>query len=161
MATAFRDWPWPLQALFFLGLAVVLIAAGFYVPGSPVATVRNELEAGSGGRKAFGSRRRQPARLQTAPRRAAIRNGCAFQTARHPADHCSRRQKSGRVHPHDPERCRQLPASPFAALRRSPSLPNSSISRSRLKSRPMVRTSPSWIFFPSSAGSRGSSMLAI
>jgi type IV pilus assembly protein PilO len=44
MATAFRDWPWPLQALFFLGLAVVLIAAGFYVPGSPVASVRNELE---------------------------------------------------------------------------------------------------------------------
>ena len=45
MATSFRDWPWPLQALFFLGLAVVLIAAGFYVPGSPVASVRNELEA--------------------------------------------------------------------------------------------------------------------
>jgi type IV pilus assembly protein PilO len=45
MATAFRDWPWPLQALFFLGLAVILIAAGFYVPGSPVATVRTELEA--------------------------------------------------------------------------------------------------------------------
>ncbi len=45
MATAFRDWPWPLQALFFLGLAVVLIAAGFYMPGSPVASVRTELEA--------------------------------------------------------------------------------------------------------------------
>jgi type IV pilus assembly protein PilO len=45
MATAFRDWPWPIQALFFLGLAVVLIAAGFYVPGLPVTTVRNELEA--------------------------------------------------------------------------------------------------------------------
>ena len=44
MATAFRDWPWPLQALFFLGLAVVLIAAGFYVPGSPVASVRTQLE---------------------------------------------------------------------------------------------------------------------
>ena len=44
MATAFRDWPWPLQALFFLGLSVVLIAAGFYVPGSPVANVRAELE---------------------------------------------------------------------------------------------------------------------
>ncbi len=44
MATAFRDWPWPLQALFFLGLSVVLIAAGFYVPGSPVASVRTELE---------------------------------------------------------------------------------------------------------------------
>jgi type IV pilus assembly protein PilO len=45
MATAFRDWPWPLQALFFLGLAVVLIAAGFYVPGSPVASVRQSLES--------------------------------------------------------------------------------------------------------------------
>jgi Tfp pilus assembly protein PilO len=45
MATAFRDWPWPLQALFFLGLAVVLIAAGFYMPGSPVASIRTELEA--------------------------------------------------------------------------------------------------------------------
>jgi type IV pilus assembly protein PilO len=44
MATAFRDWPWPLQALFFLGLSVVLIAAGFYVPGSPVAAVRDQLE---------------------------------------------------------------------------------------------------------------------
>jgi type IV pilus assembly protein PilO len=45
MATGFREWPWPLQALFFLGLAVVLIAAGLYVPGSPVANVRTELEA--------------------------------------------------------------------------------------------------------------------
>jgi len=45
MATAFRDWPWPLQALFFLGLAVVVIGAGFYVPGSPVASVRASLEA--------------------------------------------------------------------------------------------------------------------
>jgi type IV pilus assembly protein PilO len=44
MATGFREWPWPLQALFFLGLAVVLIAAGLYVPGSPVASVRKELE---------------------------------------------------------------------------------------------------------------------
>jgi type IV pilus assembly protein PilO len=44
MATAFRDWPWPLQALFFLGLSVVLISSSFYVPGSPVANVRAELE---------------------------------------------------------------------------------------------------------------------
>jgi type IV pilus assembly protein PilO len=44
MATGFREWPWPLQALFFLGIAVILIAAGFYVPGSPVASVRSELE---------------------------------------------------------------------------------------------------------------------
>ncbi|MGA7921207.1 MAG: type 4a pilus biogenesis protein PilO [Candidatus Acidiferrales bacterium] len=45
MPTSFREWPWPLQAVFFLGLAVVLIAAGLYVPGSPVATVRNQLVA--------------------------------------------------------------------------------------------------------------------
>ena len=45
MATGFREWPWPLQALFFLGLAVVLIAIGMYVPGLPNTNVRNELEA--------------------------------------------------------------------------------------------------------------------
>jgi type IV pilus assembly protein PilO len=45
MPTSFREWPWPLQAVFFLGLAVILIAAGLYVPGSPVATVRNHLVA--------------------------------------------------------------------------------------------------------------------
>jgi type IV pilus assembly protein PilO len=45
MPTSFREWPWPLQAVFFLGLAVILIAAGLYVPGSPVATVRNQLVA--------------------------------------------------------------------------------------------------------------------
>ncbi len=45
MPTSFKEWPWPLQAVFFLGLAVVLIAAGLYLPGSPVATVRNQLVA--------------------------------------------------------------------------------------------------------------------
>jgi type IV pilus assembly protein PilO len=44
MATSFRDWPWPLQALFYVGLAVVLVLAGFYVPGSPVRNVRADLE---------------------------------------------------------------------------------------------------------------------
>lgn len=44
MATPFRDWPWPLQALFFVGLAVVLVLAGLYVPYSPFRTVRQELE---------------------------------------------------------------------------------------------------------------------
>ena len=44
MATAFRDWPWPLQALFYLGLAFVIVVAGFYVPGSPVRNVRTDLE---------------------------------------------------------------------------------------------------------------------
>jgi type IV pilus assembly protein PilO len=45
MATAFRDWPWPLQAVFYFGLAVVLVLLGIYVPGSPVANVRQRLEA--------------------------------------------------------------------------------------------------------------------
>ena len=45
MATRFREWPWPLQALFYVGLAVVLVVAGLYVPGSPLTTLRSELEA--------------------------------------------------------------------------------------------------------------------
>lgn len=44
MATSFRDWPWPLQALFYIGLAVVVVLAGFYVPMSPVRNVRADLE---------------------------------------------------------------------------------------------------------------------
>jgi type IV pilus assembly protein PilO len=44
MATAFRDWPWPLQALFYVGVAIVLVLAGFYVPYSPLATVRTQLQ---------------------------------------------------------------------------------------------------------------------
>jgi type IV pilus assembly protein PilO len=45
MATAFKDWPWPLQALFYVGLAVVLVLAGFYFPLSPLASVRSQLES--------------------------------------------------------------------------------------------------------------------
>jgi type IV pilus assembly protein PilO len=45
MATAFRDWPWPLQALFYAGLAVALVLVGLYVPGSPLASVRSQLES--------------------------------------------------------------------------------------------------------------------
>jgi Tfp pilus assembly protein PilO len=44
MATSFRDWPWPLQALFYVGLAVIIVLAGFYGPGSPVRNVRTDLE---------------------------------------------------------------------------------------------------------------------
>jgi type IV pilus assembly protein PilO len=44
MATAFRDWPWPLQAVFYVGLAFVIVLAGFYIPGSPVGSVRADLE---------------------------------------------------------------------------------------------------------------------
>lgn len=45
MATPFRDWPWPVQALLYVGLAVAIVLAGFYVPGSPVRTIRTDLEA--------------------------------------------------------------------------------------------------------------------
>lgn len=45
MGTSFRDWPWPLQALVYLAAAVVLVLTGFYAPGSPVAGVRQQLEA--------------------------------------------------------------------------------------------------------------------
>lgn len=48
MATSFKEWPWPLQALFYAGLAAVLIVAAFYVPGSPLASVRSQLEAAQG-----------------------------------------------------------------------------------------------------------------
>ncbi len=45
MATPFKEWPWPLQALFYAGLAVVLVLVGFYLPGSPLATVRSQLQS--------------------------------------------------------------------------------------------------------------------
>ncbi|MFZ0787167.1 MAG: type 4a pilus biogenesis protein PilO [Candidatus Acidiferrales bacterium] len=45
MATSFRDWPWPLQALASVALAVVLILAGLYIPGLPLASVREQLES--------------------------------------------------------------------------------------------------------------------
>lgn len=40
MATSFREMSWPIQALAFLVLAVVLVLAGLYLPISPVATER-------------------------------------------------------------------------------------------------------------------------
>lgn len=45
MATSFRDWPWPLQALLYCGLALVLTVAGLYIPGLPLANMRAQLEA--------------------------------------------------------------------------------------------------------------------
>jgi type IV pilus assembly protein PilO len=44
MATNFREWPWPLQALLYVGVAVVLVLAGLYMPGLPLAGVRSQLE---------------------------------------------------------------------------------------------------------------------
>jgi type IV pilus assembly protein PilO len=45
MASNFREWPWPLQALLYVGLAVVLVLAGLYIPGLPLASVRTQLES--------------------------------------------------------------------------------------------------------------------
>jgi type IV pilus assembly protein PilO len=45
MATAFRDWPWPLQALFYVGLAIILIVAGLWIPGLPNQRVRADLDS--------------------------------------------------------------------------------------------------------------------
>jgi type IV pilus assembly protein PilO len=43
MAISFKEFPWYIQALVFVALAILLIAAGLYVPGLPVATARAEL----------------------------------------------------------------------------------------------------------------------
>ncbi len=45
MPSGFRDWPWPLQALAYVGLAIVLVLAGLYVPGSPLQSIRTQLES--------------------------------------------------------------------------------------------------------------------
>jgi len=45
MPSSFREWPWPLQALLYFGLAIVLTVAGLYIPGLPLASIRNQLEA--------------------------------------------------------------------------------------------------------------------
>jgi len=44
MATSFREMSWPIQALAFLVLAIVLVLAGLYVPISPVATARAQVD---------------------------------------------------------------------------------------------------------------------
>jgi type IV pilus assembly protein PilO len=43
MAISFREFPWYIQALVFVALAVVLIVAGIYIPFSPVATARTQV----------------------------------------------------------------------------------------------------------------------
>lgn len=44
MATPFREWPWPLQALLSLVLGVVVVLVGLYLPYSPVRVRRVELD---------------------------------------------------------------------------------------------------------------------
>ena len=45
MAISFREYPWYLQALVFFALALVIIGVGEYLPVSPVADLRNTLDA--------------------------------------------------------------------------------------------------------------------
>jgi Tfp pilus assembly protein PilO len=45
MAISFREYPWYLQALIFFALALVIFGAGEYLPMSPVAAIRNTLDA--------------------------------------------------------------------------------------------------------------------
>lgn len=44
MAISFREFPWYLQALIFVALAVILIGMGEYIPASPVQSARANLE---------------------------------------------------------------------------------------------------------------------
>ncbi len=44
MEISFKESPWYIQALDFVALAILLLAAGEYVPGSPVASARNQLQ---------------------------------------------------------------------------------------------------------------------
>lgn len=48
MATSFKEMSWPVQALAFLFLAVVLVLAGLYLPMSPVATERVAVDEANG-----------------------------------------------------------------------------------------------------------------
>ena len=44
MDISFKESPWYIQALIFVALAILLLAAGEYMPGSPVASARTQLQ---------------------------------------------------------------------------------------------------------------------
>ncbi len=44
MAISFKESPWYIQALVFVALAILLIAAGLYVPGLPISSARADLQ---------------------------------------------------------------------------------------------------------------------
>jgi type IV pilus assembly protein PilO len=48
MAMNFREWPWPVQALLYVGLAIVIILVGLYVPGLPLQKMRSDLVEAQG-----------------------------------------------------------------------------------------------------------------
>ena len=45
MDISFKESPWYIQALIFVALAILLLAGGEYVPGSPVASARDQLQS--------------------------------------------------------------------------------------------------------------------
>jgi type IV pilus assembly protein PilO len=68
MAISFREYPWYLQALIFFALALVIFGIGEYLPMSPVAGMRNTLDANH---TADSELNRQVAELQVYERRNA------------------------------------------------------------------------------------------
>ena len=83
---------------------MVLIAAGFYVPGSPVATVRNQLVAAQQEEKPLES---EVASLRVyKQRRAELQSemDALVEAARDAADHRSGGKAGRSVHPHDSKR---------------------------------------------------------
>ena len=98
MAMNFKDWPWPLQALFYVGLAVVLVLVGFYVPGLPLQKVRSQLETAQATLKPLDAEVARFARLQATQSRIAIANGRAPEATCNASDDCSGREADGSIH---------------------------------------------------------------
>ncbi len=68
MAISFREYPWYLQALVFFALALVIFGIGEYLPMSPVADIRTNLESNQ---KKEADLKAQVAALQVYERRNA------------------------------------------------------------------------------------------
>jgi type IV pilus assembly protein PilO len=45
MDISFKESPWYIQALIFVALAILLLAGGEYIPGSPVTSARTQLQS--------------------------------------------------------------------------------------------------------------------
>ena len=68
MAISFREFPWYIQALLFVALAVLIIGAGEFVPYSPVQQVRTDLE---NAKKEYSTLNQEVAGLEVYDRRHA------------------------------------------------------------------------------------------
>jgi len=68
MATSFRELPAAIQAVIYLAVAVVIVLAGEYVPGSPMQAVRADLE---GAKTQVSSLQRDVQSLQVFERQSA------------------------------------------------------------------------------------------